>query len=740
MKTQIAFATLIGLAMIACTQNEPETVRTSVLEPIGYGSITFTDDSQGQPTLNLQSKALNGYASGFIEVKRISVNSFTVGARPSATSVGGYRYVSFTYAVRNAASPVSPATSGVASSIPRSNLTFVPVSISGAGGTLNSPLITPIRSLGKFDGSLASASIAPEVQPTHGSRFNAFTGAAQVIDDRTDLQVFTEAEMTNFTTSASGWPSTYSPFPYGFVVRSKYNTSNRTLGANPPVGQFDGLVTFGFKVPLQATAADDPFVYNVQFVIAQDNAVRVTKSNEESSATRARAEATVLGGSLVEDGAVCAVRYAGAAGSITSKSLYGFGARGLGFGGGAFDVCFGSVSAAQFSFYVADGGNAASLQPDGKILVAGTANGDFVLARLNANGTLDTSFGSGGKTTFDIFGLRDTAYAIGLQPDGKILLAGNATRNVTPTGLDATSFGLVRFNANGTVDSSFGFFGRVNTEFTNIFNEAKALVLQPDGKILVAGSVYGFSGSGNFAAARFNADGTLDSSFGTDGKRIIDFAGFDDRANAMALQPDGKILIAGSTVTANLDPGDFGVVRLNSDGTLDSGFGVNGLTHIDFDSSSYDYANAIALQSDGKILLAGQAVTGNSNFGMLRFNANGTLDTGFGTGGKVVYAPSGGSNYSANAIALQPDGKILLAGRTSDANLYFVAARFNPNGALDSSFNGNNKSYGFTIANNQADSQINGIVVQPDGRILAVGTALIPNSFIGDIALVRYNP
>jgi uncharacterized delta-60 repeat protein len=735
MKTQIALAILIGIAMIACTQNEPATVKTSVLEPIGYGSITFVDDSQGQPALNLQSKALNGYASGFIEVKRISVNSFTVGSRPSATSVGGYRYVSFTYAVRNAASPVSPATSGVASSVSRSNLTFVPVSISGAGGTLNSPLVTPIRSLGKFDGSLASASIAPEVQPTHGSSFNPFTGQAEVNGDQADLQVFTEAEMTNFTTSASGWPSVYSPFTYGFVVRSKYDPSNRTLGANPPVGQFDGLVTFGFKVPLQAGVADDPFVYNVQFVIAQDNVARVTKSNEESNATRAQAEATALGGTSVVDATVCAVRYAGTPGSPTSRYLNGFGAKGA--VAPVLDGCFGpSYGSTGLNLSVRDEGNATVLQADGKILVAGMANSDFLVARFNPNGTLDSSFGTNGKTMLDFVGMGDTAHAIGLQPDGKILLAGEAT-----TGYDSISFGLARFNANGTLDSGFGTGGKVLVEFTDIFNRGKALVLQPDGKILLAGTVSGFNGNSNFAVVRFNANGTLDSSFGTGGKKVIDFVGLYDSANAVALQPDGKILIAGSAETADSFPSDFGVVRLNPNGTLDSSFGVGGLTWVNFGNE--DQAYALVIQSDGKILLAGpERTSGNSNFAMVRFNADGVLDSSFGTGGKVIKDHFGNNDY-ALAMALQPDGKILLGGEYRIINgqgSSFALLRFNPNGTLDSSFP-NNFGLSFLIGGQTANgSVITAIAVQPDGRILAVGTASATSTSDSDIALARYNP
>jgi uncharacterized delta-60 repeat protein len=739
MKTQIALATLIGAAMIACTQNAPKTVRTSVLEPIGYGTITFVDDSQGQPTLNLKTKAvLTGYNGGFIQLKRISVNSFTVGVRPSATSVGGYRYVSFTFAVRNASE------TGVASSAPRSNLTIIPVSVSsGAHATLNSPMITPFSALGRFDGTAASPSIAQDVQPTHGSRFNQFNGLAQVNNDQADLQVFTEATMIGFVSLAStSWPSTHRPFPYGYVVRNKYNPSNRILGANPPEGQFDGLVTFGFKVPLQTTIAQDPFAYSAEFVIASDNAIRVTKSNEESSLTRVQAEATVLGAGLVDAADVCAVRYAGAAGLPTSRYLNGFGvnAPNSGFGAGTLDTCFGPPNGfAKLDLSLYDEGTATVLQPDGKILVAGIVfeiGGDdnFLLARFNANGTPDLSFGTGGKITLDFSGFTDRAYAIVLQPDGKILLAGRTGNALSD------DFALARFNANGTIDSSFGTGGKVTLDFFGLQDVARAMALQPDGKIVLAGSAANTL-SYDFAVARFNANGTLDLGFGIGGKTRVDFAGLDDFADAMALQPDGKILLAGSSVTADLFPSDFGLTRLNPNGTLDSSFGVGGVTYVDFNSNR-DSAYAMALQSDGKILLAGLVRTSgvNDNFGMVRFNANGVLDSSFGTGGKVTY-DAGGNNDYANAMALQADGKILLGGQERSApfpqNSNFELVRFNPNGVPDSSFN-NKASFDFGTVNS-TDDFISAIAVQPDGRILAVGTAADPND-VSDIALARYNP
>jgi uncharacterized delta-60 repeat protein len=723
MKAQIAFTILIGTAMIACTQNAPETVRTSVLEPIGFGTITFVDDTQGQPALNLKAKALGNYDGGFIQLKRISVNSFTVGARPSATTVGGYRYVSFTFAVRNASE------TGVASLSARSNLTIIPVSVaSGAHTTINSPMTTPFSALGKFNGTAANSSIAQDVQPTHGSSFDPFTGLAQVNDNQADLQVFSEAEMTNFVTSASGWPSTHTPFPYGYVVRSKYNSGNRTLNGKPPVGQFDGLVTFGFKVPLQATVIDDPFVYSVEFVVVQDNVARVTKSNEESSATRAQAEATALGGSTVVDSSVCDVRYAGDPnGFYSPKYLYGFGAK-QAFSS-TLDHCYGSTGASA-AFFGGSRGNAAVLGPNDNTLIAGGA-GDFLRSRYQLSG----NGGGGVQSNYDFSGFDDEAFAIVLQPDGKTLLAGQSRNS-----LGNDDFALLRFDENqpfsNFLDLSFGTGGKVTVDFAGLQDQAKAMVLQPDGKILVAGNTYTSLNKNDFAVARFNANGTLDSSFGTGGKVKVDFGGRYDFAKAMALQPDGKIVLAGTTSGPTPTSSDFGLARLMPNGTLDSGFGLNGLATLDF-ASSYDTANAMVLQSDGKILIAGEVTSPYSKFGMARFGVNGILDTTFGTNGKVTRSTYGFYD-SANAIALQADGKILLGGITkfsagSDSD--FILARFNPDGTVDYGFAGNTDPVDIY---QQSEDSLNVILVQPDGRIRVVGTAM--SSGNSAIALARYNP
>ncbi|MGV0101665.1 Ig family protein [Nostoc sp. DSM 114160] len=295
------------------------------------------------------------------------------------------------------------------------------------------------------------------------------------------------------------------------------------------------------------------------------------------------------------------------------------------------------------------------IQDDGKILVAGVSNNNFAVVRYNSNGSLDTSFNSTGKVTTD-FGNTDIAYSIALQDDGKILVAGASSSN----------FAVVRYNSNGGLDTSFGTAGKVTTNLGST-DIAYSIALQDDGKILLAGK------RGNdFAVVRYNSNGSLDTSFGGTGK-VITNLGSTDIAYSIALQDDGKILLAG--VSNN----NFAVVRYDSNGGLDTSFGTAGKVITDIGTNTTDTAYSIALQDDGKILLAGVS---NSNFAVVRYNSNGSLDTSFGTAGKVT--TNLGSTDIAYSVSVQANGKIIVAG---SSNNNFALVRYNSNGTLDTDFN-----------------------------------------------------
>jgi uncharacterized delta-60 repeat protein len=252
------------------------------------------------------------------------------------------------------------------------------------------------------------------------------------------------------------------------------------------------------------------------------------------------------------------------------------------------------------------------IQPDGRILAAGRANGEFGLARYNSDGTLDSSFGISGRVTLDFDGSPDTAQAVALQADGKILVAGQIIREFPFPISSRKRFGVARYNANGTLDASFGASGTVTTSFNNnefLDAEAFAIVVQADGRFVVGGWTGAPPAGSDFALARYNIDGSLDPTFGLLGRVTTDFSNMgNERIEALALQPDGKIVAAGFT-DLRLSSDLFALTRYNPNGTLDSAFGVEGKVTTQFFLGPFDsLASALVLQPDGNIVVVGQAI------------------------------------------------------------------------------------------------------------------------------------
>ena len=320
-----------------------------------------------------------------------------------------------------------------------------------------------------------------------------------------------------------------------------------------------------------------------------------------------------------------------------------------------------------------DSGHAVAIQSDGKIVVAGEVDfggidHDFGMARYTYDGGLDTTFNTDGKVTTD-FGSYDEGTAIAIQPDGKVIVAG----------FSGTDFALARYNNDGSLDTSFGTDGKVTTDFGE-YCVGNAVAIQSDGKIIVAGYVWVYvdgelNDHSDFALVRYNSDGSLDTSFGTNGKVTTDFNGGSEEGKTVAIQSDGKIVVGGGY-------GVFSLARYNSNGSLDTSFDTDGKVTTDFSGFGFEQCLAVAIQSDGKIVAVGE---GNSVFTLARYNSNGGLDTSFDTDGKVT-TDFGGSAHS-RAVAIQPDGKIVVAGYTDDTgNPDFAVARYNSNGSLDTSF------------------------------------------------------
>lgn len=384
---------------------------------------------------------------------------------------------------------------------------------------------------------------------------------------------------------------------------------------------------------------------------------------------------------------------------------------------------------------VADGASqarAAAIQTDGKIVVVGhnsfltnnSQNDRFALARFNPDGSADTSFGTGGKTTLS-FGpsASDDANAVALQPDGKIIAAGSDSSG---------GFALARFNPNGSLDTSFGTNGMTTAQIGGGGAQISAIRLQSDGKILAGGYVN--SGSSSFALARFTSNGILDTNFGSGGSVLTTFTAPLDLAFGIGTQPDGKIALAGTAISINgtTYTADFAVARYNTNGALDFSFGSLGRATGNVGGGTLDIGYAMAMQPDGKIVVAGAASLGtfagpaagnpsvNSFLALMRFNTNGTPDNSFGAGGSVITQVGAFSDF-ATSVALQTDGKILVTGASQSGFYKFFALRYTSNGVVDGSYgNGGTTLVDFGTSTNEVAY---GLSLDSFGRAILSGDA-----------------
>jgi uncharacterized delta-60 repeat protein len=383
---------------------------------------------------------------------------------------------------------------------------------------------------------------------------------------------------------------------------------------------------------------------------------------------------------------------------------------------GTFDTTFSTDGITRYNG-VADGedsGNAVALQPDGKIVVAGTSfngrNNDALVLRFAADGGLDLSFSEDGAVRFKgKANPEDAANAVALQPDGKIIVAGtifNGANNdvlvlrLSPRGkFDAT------FNGDGVVTFNSGLDGS---------DIARAAAVQADGRIVVAGA--SFNGTNNdVLVLRLNAGGNPDTTFSGNG--IVRFNGAadgDDIGHAVALQPDGKIVVAGTSFNGLHT--DVIVVRFMSDGTPDGTFGVGGAAV--YDSGRDDAGRAVAVQPDGRIVVAGTSFNGLNNDALvLRFTAAGLLDTTFSSDGVVTYNSPAQGNDAANAVTLQADGKIVVAGIHNGTDA--LVLRRHGDGSPDTAFSADGRFRFSGLAGGAAAARA--VAVQADGKIVVAG-------------------
>ena len=343
---------------------------------------------------------------------------------------------------------------------------------------------------------------------------------------------------------------------------------------------------------------------------------------------------------------------------------------------------------------------------------------------LPKDGELDPTFGQGGITTASLYSQGSSEInSIAIQDDGKILAAGYTTINET-----FFRFSIVRYNTDGTMDNTFGTNGIVNTNIGDIAF-ANSIALQNDEKIIVAGTAL-LNGENKFAVVRYNTNGALDNSFGDNGIVLTPIGTSGATLTSTKVQQDGKILAAGHYYNGSNE--DFVLIRYNTDGSLDNNFGTNGIVATQV-GASYDYAYSMAIQNDGKIILAGSGFQTNDDYALVRYNSDGIIDNSFGINGKV-FTQVGTSTDVAKSVLLQDDGKIIAAGYSyNGANYDFSIARYDTNGFLDESFG----TIGRTITNiGITNDYAYSAAIKSDGKIVLAGYSYNKNDY--DIAIVQY--
>jgi len=377
-----------------------------------------------------------------------------------------------------------------------------------------------------------------------------------------------------------------------------------------------------------------------------------------------------------------------------------------------------------------------ALQPNGKILVAGRVkefDGRFAIVRYNPDGSLDHTWGGDGLVETNLTSRGDGAQAVAVQVDGKVVAAGFAGRG-------SGRFAVVRYRRHGGLDTTFSGDGVKATNFTNGLDEAFDVAIRADGKIVLAGGTRVFALRGSFALARYNPHGTLDDTFGGDGKVTTNFTPQNDFAEGIAIQGDGKVVAAGGAAVFTYSPESmFALARYNSDGTLDSSFDSDGKVTTSFGSIE-ELAYGGAIQADGKIVAAGRAgetdFSTDTKFALARYDTGGSLDPSFDGDGLVLTNFSSEFDGAEGGLAIQSDGEIVAAGSAEiNTGPAFALARYATSGSLDMSFSSDGKvTTQFTDRASLGIQGVDRVAIQSNGRIVAAGSVGEFNKF----AVARY--
>ena len=406
---------------------------------------------------------------------------------------------------------------------------------------------------------------------------------------------------------------------------------------------------------------------------------------------------------------------------------------------GSLDPTFNSVGYVRTAIgNSVDVGSKVMVQSDGKILVAGISHmgnyNGFALVRYNTNGSIDNTFNGNGKVSIHAGdnNYDDNLTSAALQSDGKIVLAGYSN---TGTLKKVT---LVRFNSNGTIDTSFDGDGIVKTSVGNFDNYATSIKILSSGKILVAGYYLDDFGADLFCLLKYNSNGSLDNTFDADGKVSTQILYTENRANDLAVQGDGKIIVAGQLLNNSNFDHDIAIVRYNSNGSLDSSFDGDGKVITDI-AGNGEWVYSAGIQSDGKILVGGKTYNGSDyDILIVRYNVDGSLDNTF-NGNGIVVEDIDNSDNMAYSLSIQSDQKIIISGVTgyspSNTETDFVVLRYNADGSIDGSFG--NSGIVQTNLGGSMDAAVS-CAIQNDGKILVAGRTNFTSVFDFDFALARY--
>ncbi|MBK8701730.1 MAG: hypothetical protein IPN29_20090 [Saprospiraceae bacterium] len=359
-------------------------------------------------------------------------------------------------------------------------------------------------------------------------------------------------------------------------------------------------------------------------------------------------------------------------------------------------------------------------------------------AIVSQNYILDPAFGDNGIIV-KALGSYGVCRASVLQPDEKLVLTGNSS-----FGLANGDITLLRYNSDGTLDKTFNYDGIVTESFSGYGNAARDVVVQQDGNILVCGNVEKNPAGGdptNICVVRYKSSGQLDNNFGKSGKVSLAVGKYHDSAEGMALQPDGKIVLAGysdqNVIAPSYETRAFAIVRLNADGSPDESFSGDGKLVIDVSEFAGNEARSVAIDNMGRIVAGGFAYAGKDAFALVRVKSYGVPDASFGQNGKVVTKVNNFDN-EITKIKIQPDGKILAVGFAREGTSVLsdkeaVVVRYNENGSLDNGFGEKGKA----IIKISGDQILSDVDIDSSGNIIVCGYSKAPATYINHMMIIR---